>query len=57
VPLDIGSGFGVGVVAGDGDGLTDGDGDGKVVSLESCWANEFAVKNKYRQSKRIEIRN
>jgi hypothetical protein len=36
VPLDIGSGFGVGEVIGVGVGLADGEGDGKVAAFESC---------------------
>jgi hypothetical protein len=36
VPLDIGSGLGVGVTDGVGVGLIVGDGDGKVAAFESC---------------------
>ncbi len=57
VPLDIGSGFGVGDAAGVGDGLAVGDGDGSVCCFESCWANKCGLKNKIKPNVKIEKRD
>jgi hypothetical protein len=55
VPLDSGSGFGVGVADTVGEGVADGD--GNVAAFESCWANKDAAADKDRQNKRKVIRN
>jgi len=57
VPVDIGSGFGVGVAAGVGEGVGVTVGEGIVAAFESCWANKFVSANSERQSNRKEIRS